>query len=270
MASRVHCKGCGRTFNSFQCLQQHLNGAKNQECARAFVDERYKPMGESGLVRFRGKLFQPCRLDTPEMAGQAAEILEVERQRSVELDNANYAELELNALDEDLPPPQKQVRVGDLGQRRVERPRTRVHDGKDIGERNLPFPERRWNPREEEQMAEGGAASVPVGDVIDVGSGETAGANESGKEEAGAAREGTQEAPDTSNLDQFKAYVEHARRHHDVLSGEMTAAIELMTMMNEHGGSAMLCEKIFKWHMEHLGVEKYVSPKQPPSAPCAT
>ena len=36
--------------------------------------------------------------------------------------------------------------------------------------------------------------------MIDVGGGETAGAIETGEEEAGAAREGTQEAPDTSHF----------------------------------------------------------------------
>ena len=65
--------------------------------------------------------------------------------------------------------------------------------------------------------------------------------------------------PNKKVLDDFREYIERAKREYRRYSPEMTAGIELMHLMNTKGGSVTLYDEIFKWHMDHLKTSNTVS-----------
>ena len=64
---------------------------------------------------------------------------------------------------------------------------------------------------------------------------------------------------DEKVVEDFRKYVERAKRECRRYSPEMMAGIELMHLMNTKGGSVALYEEIFAWHMDHLTTERTVS-----------
>ena len=55
--------------------------------------------------------------------------------------------------------------------------------------------------------------------------------------------------PDERPLADFMEYVKKAKQNHARLSYDMRAAIELMDLMNKKGGSVVLYDAVFQWHI---------------------
>ena len=230
MPAPVHCDVCDRYFKSFQCFQQHLDGGKNRKCAESFVGDRLKPIG-GGLVRYRGKVFQTCRLDVQQFVGRAAEILNDEKVRSEKAKAADLSELEFKAVDEN-PPPQKQIRIGELrrmgGSATVSRKEPLVRGrNKKPARPNLPLMgqwRRQVAEREtlEESVEPRRGNEMPSGrnpnDMIGIPANEPAGIEGIGdgptaeEEEDVEAEEEAQKAPDMRPLQQFKECIERAKK----------------------------------------------------------
>lgn len=71
--------------------------------------------------------------------------------------------------------------------------------------------------------------------------------------------------PNSSQMEQFKAYVEEAEKENLPLSPQMKSAIFLMRTMNRKRGSIELYEDIAKWHVKHSSSEdalEYISSKR--------
>jgi hypothetical protein len=68
----------------------------------------------------------------------------------------------------------------------------------------------------------------------------------------------TANEPNTNILNDFKAYIERAKKDFCRLSTDMKASIELMSLMNEKGGSVALFDAVLDWHMAHLQQEKVI------------
>ena len=179
------------------------------------------------MVRYRGRMFSPCRLDVPNMAGRAAEILETEKRRSEELEKADYSQLEFKPVDAN-PSPRKQIRVGEIlkdvspGTMRSSG-RSLELDSLEFEDKLMPhqgnlhlFQQERGNnvaadaemlETEEELLAGNGDQldNVPVDDDIAV---DPAAAGEM-EEEAQV----HQHTPDPGPLNQFKDYIDKARKN---------------------------------------------------------
>ena len=65
--------------------------------------------------------------------------------------------------------------------------------------------------------------------------------------------------PDERPLADFMEYVKKAKQNHARFSYEMRAAIELMDLMNKKGGSVVLYDAVFQWHIAHTNAEKAIS-----------
>ena len=277
MPTPVHCGVCDWYFKSFQYFQLHLEGGKNRKCSESFVGDRVKSIG-GGLVRYRGKVFEACRLDMPEFVGRAAEILNDEKLRSEKAKAADLSELEFKAVDE-TPPPKKQIRVGQL--------KKMVGSGSAL--RNESFvrgSHSKTNPAQRKSLLLGRWRMMHETDGLSVGAPQEAsnrnalppvmnqnappidgpeveangGGPTAAEEPDVEAEEGEPEkSPDMGPLNQFQEYIRRAKLHQMPLSREMIAAVELMHLMNQHGGSAALYDLLFRWHLEHIDVTKSVS-----------
>ena len=65
--------------------------------------------------------------------------------------------------------------------------------------------------------------------------------------------------PDEGPMLQFANYIECAKMENMSFDAETKAAIELMDLMNNKGGSTSLYHAIFDWHMKHLKTQSAVS-----------
>ena len=224
------------------------------------------------MVRYRGRMFSPCRLDVPNMVERAAEILETEKRRAEELEAADYSQLEFKAVDAN-PSPRKQIRVGKLP-KDVTRTSAKLpcgsleFDSLEFEEELIPH-QGNLHLLEQERANDGGAeAEMPPVEGAPTAGNEDQPMDVAMNEPIGAVEtaEATEEeppeqenAPDPAPLNQFKEYIKKARKDFHRLSDEMIAGIELMNLMNECGGSASLYELVFQWHLQHIHVRKSVT-----------
>jgi hypothetical protein len=62
-----------------------------------------------------------------------------------------------------------------------------------------------------------------------------------------------EDVPEIPKIDEFRQYIEQAKVDYRRLSPRMSAAIELMDLMNRKGGSTVLFNAVFDWHVKHIG-----------------
>lgn len=62
-----------------------------------------------------------------------------------------------------------------------------------------------------------------------------------------------EDVPEIRKIDEFRQYTEQAKVDYRRLSPKMSAAIELMDLMNHKGGNTALFDAVFEWHVKHIG-----------------
>ena len=175
------------------------------------------------MVRYRGRMFSPCRLDVPNMVERAAEILETEKRRAEELEAADYSQLEFKAVDAN-PSPRKQIRVGklpkDVTRTSAKQPCGSLEfDSLEFEEELIPH-QGNLHLLEQERANDGGAeAEMPPVEGAPTAGNEDQPMDVAMNEPIGAVEtaEATEEeppeqenAPDPAPLNQFKEYIKKA------------------------------------------------------------
>jgi hypothetical protein len=65
--------------------------------------------------------------------------------------------------------------------------------------------------------------------------------------------------PDHVRLQQFEEYCERAQKDYKKMDANLEAAVELMHLMNQKGGSLLLYNALMKWHVKNLQADRAVS-----------
>ena len=293
----VFCQGCNQVFKSIQYFQQHLEAKRY--CADVFVErDTPKPNGLS-RPNARNRFFKKCMangLTVSEFIVKAERLIEEEAIKQAAIKEAmvadgrakvDFSDFEFTEEDEN-PSPQKRIRVGELKNTSYhgdkckntlgEAVRGCLRGGDIVLDRNNDE-----SNRNDDHVLCGDDAS---GDGI-LGSNQrnvhTANHNND-RNDATARTQGTNDetgtvnittngnvnegneiankVPDEGPMNQFKEYIEHAKKDYRRFSPAMVAAIELMDLMNKKGGSVALYDEIFKWHLDHRSVYESIPSDQ--------
>jgi hypothetical protein len=62
-----------------------------------------------------------------------------------------------------------------------------------------------------------------------------------------------EDVPEIPKIEEFTECTKHAFRNYRRLSPVMSAAMELMDLMNRKGESTVLYNAVFEWHVKHIG-----------------
>ena len=268
----VWCSGCDKLLSSPHHFQQHLQGSRY--CAEVFVDRQ--PPGPNGLSRPNPRKREQRNLGITlsEYLADPTAILEEEKKRKEERSKFDLSEFEFKDDEDPNPVPKKQIRVLELKGRLqsdvANFPLLSIEQQKQVLAKNALIdgllhgnvPLGKSNLGLSQSNLETGKSNLDSGRQI-VDNEEFDIVNHGGEGNAPATEEANnvveEKGPDERPKNQFREYVEEAKKQFHIFSPEMVAAIELMDLMNQKGGSVALFDAVFEWHMEHLKTEKVVS-----------
>ena len=293
---QAYCQNCGRTFANFGSYQKHLNAKKNGKCFEALVSRNEAPHGLSRHNQ-RSRAYQETE-NRDEFLNGLEDLLTKERAANKRgaVDVAQF-ECDPDELEKQLPPPHKTIRVGDLSHQK-QSSSCIIKDvffisGKGNGTQQdcEPCGRAECNLHSSERTNTGtGVGSHDNDDIMDeleAPANQVGGDNEMANDDANPMEDmevevepggeaavhedandgGTPVAGVPANLDsppleQFKDYIDRAKKDFIGLSPEMKASVELMYLMNTCGGSATLYNEIMKWHATYHSQETVIGADQ--------
>ncbi len=226
----VWCNACQRSFSSLQYFSKHIFAASNVACFRHYHSNlkagNKENDGPPTTSKRRRMAFNQELIKNNEAVIQEAE----ERELGI------VDVFEFN--DDDAPPEETRPRVNfeALSQRILDKGQvggTAVLDSSNNDDNNSSNKE--------------GETQIPAASTVN------------------AAPVTTNRKPNSSQMSQFKAYVEDANKENGPFSPQMKASVRLMDTMNRKRGSLELYEDISRWHMEHSSYEdaaEYISAKR--------
>ena len=234
--------GCHREFSRSQCFVAHTQA--NLHCAHALLARRERnPDGTSRPVNAR--LRRHWGGNTDAFVENIDTMLQEEQQRMEAMrlregDDGNNV-FEFQDDDDDTGSPAcKRVRLESLADMSSDDDDSVLaKESRSLGstERVLGSPERNV------ESAESADRVVEVEITAEGSNLRFVGGNEEEMED---------DFEEEKSIKEFKAYCERANKDNRCLSPDVAASIELMSLMNEKGGSIALCDAVCEWHRKHI------------------
>jgi hypothetical protein len=264
MTDIIYCGCCSQGFSSTQYFVQHVLSKEKTQCFDYFFCGK---VSNDGLRRhtIRSRLAQKREYSAEAIEQVLQEEIEVERQRKL-LRSGDFSVFDF--VDDHGKKGSFGIQVRSDGKRIA---RASIQGGtKNESTTNKEEPAIRDDkaftmPDEEENTPNFGAATgnngydTPNNGALKVDQGSDANrASNLGNMGAPNLFEGPA-VVNEDGLHTFKQYVEMARHEYQRFTPEMKAAIELMHVMNQKGGSLTLYEEIFQWHIRNLKAEEKVT-----------
>ena len=216
----ILCGNCGRSFSDLRYFTQHLGGAKNADCEKAFFSRRKQ--ASKGLSRPTGRPVSKRERTINDVEAILKENEEFMKHRKA-LKTADYSVFDFHDNDNTTP---------------FKGTEQTIHDD---------------NNNDEDEESDNDNAKMPAIDN------NAAKAEQEEQPPAKEGEPWNEPEPRESKRRMFKEYVERAKIDHKKIPAELAAAIELMDLMNRSGGSVTLYNEVFKWHMDHLNSPCLVS-----------